>query len=106
MIFNALMEAATKNELILMDGGLCHFHLRQDGQLTIREIIVLPDRQSQGIGTSMLDQLKQIPGATSIFAKCPYDLPANQWYLNRGFADEGHETTRTRKWLRKWRLQL
>jgi N-acetylglutamate synthase-like GNAT family acetyltransferase len=106
MIFNALMEAATKNELILMDGGLCHFHLRQDGQLTIREIIVLPGCQGQGIGTSMLDQLKQIPGATSIFAKCPWDLQANQWYLNRGFTDEGDATTRTGKWLRKWRLQL
>jgi hypothetical protein len=54
----------------------------------------------------MLDTLKQIPGATSIFAKCPWDLAANDWYHRRGFADEGLEATKTGRWLRLWRLQL
>lgn len=106
MIFESLNSAAERGELILVDGGMCHWHLRRDGQLTIREIIVLPDHQGQGVGAAMLDTLRCVPGATSIFAKCPYDLPANDWYQRRGFADEGTETTRTGRWLRLWRLQL
>lgn len=42
MIFETLCESAKRDELILVDGGFCHWHLRRDGQLTIREIIVLP----------------------------------------------------------------
>jgi len=106
MIFEILNESAKKSELILVDGGLCHWHLRQDGQITIREIIVLPEYQDQGIGTSMLDLLKSIHGATSIFAKCPADLPANAWYARRGFTLEHEETTRTGRKLKLWRLLL
>lgn len=85
MIFNALHEAAQRRELILVDGGMCHFHLRRDGVLTIREILVLPSRQGQGIGRAMLDQLRAVPGARLIRAKCPDDLPANRWYAAMGF---------------------
>lgn len=105
MIFESLMESANRNELILVDGGLCHWHLRRDGQLTIREIIVLPECQRQGIGTAILEQLKR-KKAISIFAKCPYDLEANYWYLAMGFIDEGMEITKSGRWLRKWRLNL
>ena len=106
MIFEPLMESAGRNELILVDGGFCHWHLRLDGQVTIREIIVLPGQQRRGIGTAMLEQLKRTPGATSIFAKCPADLTANDWYAARGFADEGVETTKSGRKLRKWRQML
>ena len=106
MIFEALNTAAERGELILVNGGFCHWHLRRDRQITIREIIVLPECQRQGIGTAMLEQLKQIPGAVSIFAKCPFDLDANNWYHALGFTDEGIETTRTGRWLRKWQLQI
>lgn len=106
MIFETLHESAQRGELILIDGGFCHWHLRRDGQLTIREIVVLPERQRQGLGTAMLEQLKRTSGATSIFAKCPANLPANGWYIRRGFAHEGIETTRTGRTLRKWRLLL
>ena len=106
MIFETLNEAAEQGELMLVDGGMCHWHLRRDRQLTIREIIVLPERQREGIGTAMLEQLKIVEGANSIFAKCPYDLAANEWYHRQGFMDDGIETTRTGRWLRLWRLQL
>jgi len=106
MIFESLMESAERRELILVDGGLCHFHLRRDGQLTIREIIVLPERQGQGIGTAILEQLKFTPNAVSIFAKCPFDLDANDWYHALGFTDEGMEITKSGRWLRLWRLTL
>ncbi len=37
MIFDALYESVERNELLLIDGGFCHFHLRKDGQLTIQK---------------------------------------------------------------------
>jgi len=106
MIFESLMKSASQGELILVDGGFCHWHLRRDGQITIREIIVLPEYQKQGVGTMILEQLKQITNATSIFAKCPIDMNANLWYATRGFIDEGIETTKSGRQLRLWRLQL
>jgi hypothetical protein len=102
MIFETLYESAQRGELLLIDGGLCHWHLRRDGQLTIREII----STRPGAGSAMLAVLKQTPGAISLFAKCPADLPANDWYARRGFADEGTETTKSGRTLRLWRLSL
>uniref|UniRef100_A0A6M3MAF2 Putative acetyltransferase n=1 Tax=viral metagenome TaxID=1070528 RepID=A0A6M3MAF2_9ZZZZ len=106
MIFEPLHEAAQRGELLLVDGGLCHWHLRRDGQVTIREIIVLPERQGRGIGRGMLNALCRVPGASSIFAKCPVDLPANGFYRATGFVWEGAEMTRTGRKLNLWRLTL
>jgi GNAT superfamily N-acetyltransferase len=92
--------------LILVDGGLCHWHLRKNGQITIREILVLPGHRGQGVGTLMLAKLAAVPGAWTIFAKCPEDLPANAWWERQGFADEGTEVTRSGRRLRLWRLRL
>ena len=58
MIFETLNESNERGELLLVDGGMCHYHLRRDGQLTIREIIVQHDRQGQGVG----EPLRQMPG--------------------------------------------
>lgn len=106
MIFESLVESAEHGELILVDGGFCHWHLRCDGQITIREIIVLPELQGQGIGTAILEQLKRTNGAVCVFAKCPVDLPANGWYEARGFASEGMEITKSGRELRLWRLLI
>ena len=108
MIFESLWEAAQKNELILTNGGICHFHLRKDNQVTIREIIVLPKKQRRGIGTNMLDIIKhRCKGkAHSIFAKVPSDLPANKWYKAMGFVLEGNEQTKSGRILSLWRLKL
>lgn len=107
MIFSTLNASNERGELLLIDGGFCHWHLRRDGQLTIREIIVSRDRQGQGIGREMLAHLTRAnPAATSIFAKCPADLPANGWYAAMGFICEGVETTKTGNSLNLWRLTL
>lgn len=102
MIFETLYEAARHNELLLIDGGICHWHLRRDGQLTIREII----STRRGAGREMLAQLKTMPGATSIFAKCPTDLESNGWYRHVGFTLEGTETTPSGRELNLWRMWL
>jgi GNAT superfamily N-acetyltransferase len=106
MIFETLWESAQRGELVLTTGGLCHFHLRRDGQLTIREIIVLPEFQGLGAGTEMLKILQKKKGVKSIFAKCPVELEANEWYRRKGFALEGTETTKTGRELNLWRLSL
>jgi len=101
MIFETLWESAKRGELTLVDGGMCHWHLRRDRQLTIREII----STRPGAGSQMLEILKHQP-ATSIFAKCPADLAANKWYARRGFTCEGEETTKSGRKLKLWRLTL
>lgn len=105
MIFEILWQAAQNRELIILDGGLCDFHLRRDGQLTIREIIVLPEKHRQGIGTRLLEMLKG-KQPKSIFAKCPADLDSNGWYRRMGFQLETTEQTRTGREINSWRLSL
>lgn len=105
VIFETLNTSAQNGELFLVDGGMCHWHLRRDGQITIREIIVLPSQQGEGIGAAMLERLRGVRGATSIFAKCPADLPANGWYEHMGFELEQKEEERARP-LNHWRLWL
>lgn len=105
MIFDALFESAKRGELMLIDGGFCHWHLRRDGQITIREII----STRPGAGSEMLERLIVIgveKDAKSIFAKCPADLDANCWYKKRGFEFSGAEKTRTGRNINFWRLTL
>ncbi len=102
MIFDALYESAQRGELLLVEDGFCHWHLRRDGQLTIREII----STRRGAGSTMLDALRRTPGATSIVAKCPAHLDSNAWYQRRGFLLAGTETTKTGKAINVWRLSL
>ena len=104
MIFETLFASAKRGELLLVDGGLCHWHLRRDGQLTIREIITT--RKGIGVGIAMLNALRIVPGATSLYAKCPTDLRANMWYVTQGFTCEGIETTKTGRRVNCWRLNL
>jgi hypothetical protein len=105
MIFETLHQSAQRGELMLIDNGFCHWHLRRDGQITIREII----STKQGAGSEMLANLIVIGHqrqANSLFAKCPSDLPANEWYAKRGFSLEATEHTRTGRELKLWRFLL
>jgi ribosomal protein S18 acetylase RimI-like enzyme len=107
MIFETLWESAIKGELILVDNGLCHYHERRDGQVTIREIIVLPMHLRRGVGTKMLNMVrKRCPFATSVFAKVPADLDANGWYEKQGFKLEGQEEALSGRKINLWRLKL
>ena len=74
MCFDQLYESAQRGELLLIDGGICHWHLRRDGQLTIREIIAT----RPGAGLEMLKVLRTVPGATSLYARCPVALASNE----------------------------
>jgi hypothetical protein len=104
MSFEALWKAAQDGELILIDDGFCHYHLRRDGQLTIAEIISL----QPGVGSIMLEVLKGMNkiGATCIVAKCPVDLESNKWYQKRGFKKVALEYSKTGRGINVWRLEL
>lgn len=103
MIFEPLHESNLKGEFY---GAYCHWHLRKDNQITIREIEVEKGEWGQGQGRAFIERLKQVPGATSLFAKCPADLPANEFYAHMGFVCEGEEITKSGRQLKLWRLTL
>lgn len=99
MIFNALYESALRNELILIEGGFCRWHLKQNGQIIIYEII----STKPGAGSHMLSILKNIKGAKSISAKCPDYLPqANAWYEKKGFILIDQSLTKDGKVINLW----
>lgn len=102
MCFEKLNTARERGELILIDGGMCRYHLRKDKQITIYTIL----STRPGAGTEMLEVLKRVEGADSIFAKCPVDLVANHFYRKRGFVLEGIETATGRREVNLWRLAL
>jgi len=91
MIFAALNEAAERGELLLSEDGLCRFHRRRDGRVTIREIVVLPDRRRQGTGRALVERVaSRCPGAV-IVARCPTCYPANGFWPRVGFLLVGEE---------------
>lgn len=102
MCFEQLEDARRRGELILLEGGMCRFHLRRDDQLTIHDII----STRAGRGSEMLERLKRVPDAVSILAKCPADRAANAWYQRRGFTLEATEETKSGRKLNVWRLAL
>jgi len=104
MIFSSLYASALAGELVLVQDGMARVHLRRDGQLTIHEIIVT--QPGQGIGTAILARLRCWPGAHCIVARCPVNLPGNQFYARRGFCLIAVESSRTGKGLNVWRLDL
>lgn len=102
MIFESLYAASKRGELLLVPGGICHWHLRRDGQLTILEIIAT----RRGAGSQMLTRLRRTVGATCMVAKCPVDLASNGWWGRRGFTVTRVETSRSKRLLNVWRLEL
>lgn len=105
--FNELYESAEKGELIaigdgLTTGGICQYHLRRDGQLTIHVLLVLPHCQGQGIGSRLLARVEAVEGASFLLARCPASLPSNAWYARKGFTMARTETTPSGGVLNVW----
>lgn len=103
MIFEPLHESNQRGELF---GAVCHWHLRRDGQVTIREIIVEQGAQGLGQGRQFIDRLKTVSGAASLFANCPADLPSNGFYEHLGFTLESQIPTKSGRPMNQWRLKL
>lgn len=103
MIFEPLNDSNQRGEFY---GAMCHWHLRRDGQITIREIIVEQSEQGNGLGRAMIERLKAVPGATSLYANCPADLPSNAFYRRLGFVLESQTPTGRGRPMNQWRLTL
>lgn len=104
MLFEALNDSLQRGELWLVAGGMCRWHLRRDGQLTICEILVTEQRQ--GIGSRIVRGLARVDGARCLVAKCPADLPANQFWRVQGFDMIRTEMSKRGRVVNVWRLNL
>lgn len=100
MILTSLMESAEKNELILVEGGICRFYKCKDKSFTIREILSI----KRGAGTEMLNRMIAM-NPPYISALVPQDWEANKWYEKKGFVLEREVEKKDRK-LNRWVLFL
>lgn len=85
MIFVALSEAADAGELLLVDGGMCRFHLRRDGVVTVKELLVLPAARRKGVGRALVEAVQERHPTSVLRAVCPAEYDANQFWKNLGF---------------------
>lgn len=107
MIYSALVESADKGELLLCEGGLCRFHLRRDGVVVVREIIVLPEHRRVGVGRRMIAWLKNEFDTSIIRARCPASYEtANAFWEAMGFSAKTPEKTRVGDTLNVWECDL
>ena len=97
MIFAALVEAAGRGELLLVDSGLCRFHRRRDGTTTIREILVLPGASRRGVGRRLVESAGR--GGGRLVARCPAGCESNGFWAAIGFRLGGTEG-RLNVWVR------
>jgi GNAT superfamily N-acetyltransferase len=88
MIFAAMTEAADRGELLLVQDGLCRFHLRRDGVVVIREVIVLPFRRGTNVGRRMVEEVLARHPGKDVLAKCPADYESNGFWARLGFVCE------------------
>ena len=99
MIFAALSEAADKSELLLVDHGMCRWHLRRDGVIVIREVIVLPEARRKGLGRAMIEHVRRRLPCRKIVAKCPEEYESNACWETIGFTYTG-----TSNGINQWEL--
>lgn len=98
MLFVALTEAADKGELVLVNGGMCRFHRRRDGVVTIREILVLPGFRRLGIGRRMVEHIIQTCPASPVVARCPIEYESNKFWDAMGFRLDSGEKVNLWRW--------
>lgn len=85
MIFVALNDAAGRGELLLVDGGMCRFHRRRDGVVTVHELLVLPTHRRRGIGRALVGRVRELHPAATLRAVCPGEYEANEFWAACGF---------------------
>lgn len=99
MIFVALSEAADKGELLLCDGGMCRFHRRRDGVVTIRELLVLPASRGSGLGRLLVGRVRSANPESPLLARCPVKLASNGFWERLGFC-----LVSTERGINLWRI--
>lgn len=103
--FTELYDSAKKGELILIDGGICQYHLRRDGQITIHSIISISPGAGSKMFKMLLKEAKQ-KKAFCLVAKCPSNLESNKWYKKKGFKKTTTEKLKSGTIINVWHLPL
>lgn len=100
MEFIILYESMLRGELLLLDGAMCRYTFRKDGQITIHSLL----SYKKGQGKFIIHQLA-LRNPKSIFAKCPVEYESNGFYQHLGFTKELEEV-RKGKIINHWRLTI
>jgi len=80
-------------------------HCVRKPQTTLYELAVLPKYRGNGIGTELVERLKRDTPHDKIVAKCPVDLPSNEFYNRTGWECTDTESGKNRD-LNVWELQI
>jgi len=80
-------------------------HCVRKPQTTLYELAVLPAYRRDGIATELVDRLRRDSPHDKLRAKCPVDLPANEFYESTGWEQiEQHSGKHTP--LNEWELDI
>lgn len=80
-------------------------HCVRKPQTTLYDIAVLEEYRRGGIATDLLNQIIRDTPHDKIRAKCPVDLPANEWYSRTGWTLLRTDDGKDRK-LNVWQYQI
>lgn len=80
-------------------------HCVRKPQTTLYELAVLPKYRGNGVGTELVERLKRDTPHDKIVAKCPVDLPSNEFYNRTGWECTDTESGKNRD-LNVWVLQI
>ena len=71
-------------------------HCVRKPQTTLYELAVLPDYRREGIATELVDRMMRDSPHNKLVAKCPVDLPSNEFYNSNGWEKTDTESGKNR----------
>jgi len=80
-------------------------HCVRKPQTTLYELAVLPEYRREGIATELINRLARESPHDKIIAKCPTELPANEFYAETGWERVGCEDGKKRD-LNVWEYEI
>lgn len=80
-------------------------HCVRKPQTTLYELAVLPEYRRQGIATELIGRLARDSPHEKLVAKCPEELPANEFYAAAGWDQVDREEGKNRA-LNVWEYQI
>jgi len=80
-------------------------HCVRKPQTTLYELAVLPEYRREGLATELVDRLAAESPHDKIIAKCPEELPANEFYSTNGWEKIDREEGKNRA-LNVWRYAI
>jgi GNAT superfamily N-acetyltransferase len=86
-------------------GALLGNHCVRKPQSTVYELAVLPEYRRDGVATRLVERFATGSPHEQLVAKCPVDLPANDFYAATGWSLVGRETGKERP-LNVWEYDL